>query len=93
MLILCFASFERHALQTRGSYFVYERQQDRHALQTRGSYFVYERQQGLIISYSTKHFTHSAEFQNTIIPDVIIESSYKDFSNGIDPVYEWIKTQ
>jgi hypothetical protein len=24
LLILCFASFERHALQTRGSYFVYE---------------------------------------------------------------------
>jgi hypothetical protein len=27
LLILCFAGFERHALQTRGSYFVYERQQ------------------------------------------------------------------
>ena len=30
---------------------------------------------------------------STIVPKVTIQSSFQDFINGIDPVYEWIKAQ
>ena len=48
---------------------------------------------GLIINYSTKYFTRTKEDLKSIIPDVIIESSFLDYKKGIDPVYEWIKKQ
>ncbi len=30
---------------------------------------------------------------STIVPKIIIQSSFQDFIHGIDPVYEWIKEQ
>ncbi len=48
---------------------------------------------GLNVSYSTKYFTRSANNEKTIKPDISIESDFKDYRNGIDPVYEWIRAQ
>ena len=45
---------------------------------------------GLTVQYSTKYFEYSDKDLNTITPDHSIEPSFKDFKEGIDPVYEWI---
>lgn len=45
------------------------------------------------VNYSTKYFVKSTEDMNTIVPDVLIESNFIDYKNGIDPVYEWIRNQ
>ncbi len=42
------------------------------------------------ITYSTKYFKYTDEDVTTITPDVIIETSFEDYINGIDPIYEWI---
>lgn len=47
----------------------------------------------LQINYSTKYFKRTDESIHAIIPDVNIETSFSDYARGIDPVYEWIKTQ
>lgn len=47
----------------------------------------------LQINYSTKYFKRTDESLHAIIPDVNIETSFSDYARGIDPVYEWIKTQ
>lgn len=47
----------------------------------------------LYINYSTKYFKTTNENMNTITPDIIVETSFSDFTKGIDPVYEYIKTQ
>lgn len=43
------------------------------------------------LNYSTKYFKNVEENVNTIVPDVIIQTSYEDYINGIDPIYEWVK--
>ncbi len=48
---------------------------------------------GLKVSYSTKYFKRTDKDVNTLSPDIPIESSFRDFKEGIDPVYEWIKKQ
>lgn len=45
----------------------------------------------LNVIYSTKYFKNSESELNTIVPDIEIETSFRDFSRGIDPVFEWIK--
>lgn len=50
-------------------------------------------QSKLSLNYSTKYFKTTDEEVNTIYPDVKIEESINDLTNGIDPVYEWIKEQ
>lgn len=45
------------------------------------------------VIYSTKYFKNTDKEINTIVPNVIIETSFQYFRNGIDPVYEWIKKQ
>jgi hypothetical protein len=45
----------------------------------------------LRIDYSTKYFKYSNENSNSFKPDIIIETSFSDYKNGIDPVYEYIK--
>lgn len=45
----------------------------------------------LSISYSTKYFENSKQDTDSLIPDKIVELSFKDFINGIDPVMEEIK--
>ena len=45
------------------------------------------------ISYSTKYFTHEGIADGPIVPDIVKQSTFEDFMNGIDPVLEWIKHQ
>ena len=45
------------------------------------------------ISYSTKYFTHEGIDDGPIVPDIVKQSTFEDFMNGIDPVLEWIKQQ
>uniref|UniRef100_UPI003565AF30 S41 family peptidase n=1 Tax=Ancylomarina sp. TaxID=1970196 RepID=UPI003565AF30 len=45
----------------------------------------------LNVTYSTKYFKETDEDINTIVPDICIETSFEDYMNGVDPVYEWIK--
>ena len=47
----------------------------------------------LKVYYSTKYFKRVDTDLNTIKPDIEIETSFEDFSNGIDPIFEWIKKQ
>lgn len=47
----------------------------------------------LIVSYSTKYFKRSDQDIQTLRPDVVIESNFADFKQGVDPVYEWVKKQ
>ena len=46
---------------------------------------------GPIIGYSTKHFTKYEPDTDAFYPDVIIETSFDDFNNGVDPVFEYIR--
>lgn len=48
---------------------------------------------GLAVYYSVKYFKNTDEDMNTIRPDVMIEMSFSDFKQGIDPVFEWIKNE
>lgn len=50
------------------------------------------------LPYSNIKVTYSSEFwklmqkdTNTITPDIIIENSFNDFKNGIDPIFEYVK--
>ncbi len=45
----------------------------------------------LRLYYSTEYFNLTESNDETIIPDIEIETSYKDYINGIDPIYEYIK--
>ena len=47
----------------------------------------------LQVNYSTNYFKNVEEDVNTLTPDVLLETSFVDFSKGIDPVYEWVKKQ
>lgn len=47
----------------------------------------------LSVSYSTKYFKFTDGDMNTLTPDVLIETSFANFTKGIDPVYEWVKKQ
>lgn len=47
----------------------------------------------LRVAYSTKYFRRTDEEADTITPDVKVEMSFADFTNGVDPVYEWIEAQ
>lgn len=44
----------------------------------------------LKLYYSTKYFEQVADDVNTLIPDVLIESSFENIIKGIDPVFDWI---
>ena len=48
---------------------------------------------GLKIQYSTTYFKNSTIDLKTITPDYLIETSFKDFKEGHDPVYDWIVKQ
>jgi hypothetical protein len=48
---------------------------------------------GMKVNYSTKFFRRTKRDLNTLTPDFIIETSFEEFSKGIDPVYEWIKAK
>ena len=48
---------------------------------------------GIKVLYSTKYFKETDDHVNSIMPDELLEVSFEDFKNGIDPVYEWIKKQ
>ena len=48
---------------------------------------------GLKISYSTKYFNKYSPDSDSFYPDIEIETSFDDYKNGIDPVFEYIKTQ
>lgn len=47
---------------------------------------------GINIFYSTKFLKRENKGLKTISPDIKIETSFENYTNGIDPVYEWIKT-
>ena len=47
----------------------------------------------LQVNYSTKFFKKVETDIGTIKPDIEIETSYSEFINGIDPIFEWIKKQ
>ncbi len=48
---------------------------------------------GLDVYYSTKYFRRGDGNENTIAPDVKLESAFSDFIRGVDPVYEWVAGQ
>jgi len=50
---------------------------------------------GLLLYYSTDFFQLDAKQseQNTINPDILIERSFNNYLNGIDPVYEYVKQE
>ncbi len=48
---------------------------------------------GIAVTYSTKYFKRTDDDSNSLKPDVLFETSYSDFLNGIDPAYEWVKKQ
>lgn len=47
----------------------------------------------LQISYSTKYFSLSDKFNENFIPDVMVEQNFNDYKQGIDDVYEAIKSK
>jgi len=47
----------------------------------------------LNVRYSTKYFQRLKNDPKTITPDVKIELTYSDFINGVDPVFEYVKSQ
>jgi hypothetical protein len=47
---------------------------------------------GLKVSYSTKYFNKYKPDTDSFYPDVTIETSFQDYKNGIDPVYEYIRS-
>lgn len=47
----------------------------------------------LSVRYSTKYFIRAVEDVNTLRPNAWLETSFSDFAQGVDPVYEWIRKQ
>ncbi len=45
----------------------------------------------LEVNYSIKYFDLYKGTENTIIPDIEVIRTFKDFKNGIDPIYEFVK--
>jgi len=45
---------------------------------------------GLIVNFSTKYFTYAKEDADSFYPNYVIETTFDEYINGIDPVYEWI---
>ena len=43
------------------------------------------------VVYSQNFYKLVENNENTITPEVIIERTYEDFKNGIDPIFEWVK--
>jgi len=43
------------------------------------------------VRYSTEFYEYSNKNKSTIIPDIIIERTYDDYKNGIDPIFEYVK--
>jgi hypothetical protein len=48
---------------------------------------------GITVLYSTKYFKETDEEMNSLKPDVQLVTSFDDFKQGIDPVYDWIREQ
>lgn len=48
---------------------------------------------GIEVIYSTNFFKNTDEDIHTLIPDIPVETTFSDYSKGIDPVYECIKRQ
>lgn len=46
---------------------------------------------GLVVYYSTKHFIHSQSDTDSFYPNYEINTSFNEYKNGVDPVYNWIK--
>ena len=46
---------------------------------------------GLSVSYSTKYFKYIDDDPNSLIPDITVETSFKDFASGKDPVLDAIR--
>lgn len=55
--------------------------------------FFYLPQSNLQVAYSTKYFNTIETDIGTIKPDIEIETSFSDFINGIDPIFEWVEKQ
>lgn len=47
---------------------------------------------GLVISFSTKYYKFLPEDVPEFKPDILIETNWKDYLRGIDPIMEYIKT-
>jgi hypothetical protein len=43
------------------------------------------------VVYSQNFYKLIESNENTITPEIIIERTYNDFKNGIDPIFEWVK--
>ena len=46
---------------------------------------------GLSVSYSTKYFKYMDEDPSSLIPDIPVETSFKDYASGKDPVLDAIR--
>lgn len=46
---------------------------------------------GLEIYHSTNYFKYTEKKEAAVYPDITIDTKYSDISNGIDPVYEFVK--
>jgi hypothetical protein len=44
----------------------------------------------ITVGYSTKYFNYSSENTPTFTPDILVEISFDNYINGIDPVLEKI---
>ncbi len=45
---------------------------------------------GLRVYYSTKHFANADEDTDSFYPDYVIQTKFKEYYSGVDPVFEWI---
>jgi C-terminal processing protease CtpA/Prc len=46
---------------------------------------------GLIVTYSMNYYKYLQEDVNSLKPDFLIEETFEDYKNGIDPVFEFVK--
>lgn len=47
----------------------------------------------ITITYSTEYYQLNDKNEKTITPDVLLERTYQDYKNGIDPIFEYVKKQ
>jgi len=45
------------------------------------------------VTYSSEYWKLTKDDSNTIVPEIMVENSYNDFKNGIDPVFEYVKNK
>ncbi len=47
----------------------------------------------ITVTYSSDYYQLNNRNESTVTPDVLLERTYKDYKNGIDPIFEYVKKQ